>query len=289
MSFASIAAVAAKGTVDGTGAAKSPEAGGSQPEQTEQSEQERPNSITLRLARVKDAHDIARFYAHYVTETAINFEYDIPPEEEFAKRIELVSTRYPFIVADLNGSQVVGYAFAHPMGERPAYGWSADTSIYLDADFRGHRIGPALYQALETLLKAQHVVRLFSCITVRGDDSLADIGGLPPQLDDVIGNDEDNGTAGADNSIDATVRTETHDPHLPDTSPRFHAALGYKPVGRNYAAGYKLGTWYDKLWMEKPLRPLESKPKPIVPITELSKELIVKALEEGTRLIRQRD
>ncbi|KAE8126953.1 GNAT family N-acetyltransferase [Bifidobacterium tibiigranuli] len=279
MSFASIAAATAEETQTTTNL----KAGDSQPKQSKQSEQVRPNSITLRLARVEDARDIAQFYAHYVTETAINFEYDIPPKEEFAKRIELVSTRYPFIVADLNGSQVVGYAFAHPMGERPAYGWSADTSIYLDANFRGHRIGSALYQALETLLKAQHVVSLFSCITVRRDDSLADIGGLPPQLDDVAGGDS-NGS-----SNDSTVKTSTHDPHLPDTSPRFHAALGYKPVGRNYAAGYKLGTWYDKLWMEKPLRPLEAKPEAIVPITELSKKLIAKALEDGTRLIWQRD
>ncbi|MCI1649313.1 GNAT family N-acetyltransferase [Bifidobacterium tibiigranuli] len=283
MSFASIAAATAEETQIETNL----EADDSQPKQ---SEQERPSSITLRLARVEDARDIAQFYAHYVTETAINFEYDIPPKEEFAKRIELVSTRYPFIVADLNGSQVVGYAFAHPMGERPAYGWSADMSIYLDADFRGHRIGSALYQALEALLKAQHVVSLFSCITVRRDDSLADIGGLPPQLDDVAGDDSNgNGTAGTGNGVNSTVRTGIHDPHLPDTSPRFHAALGYKPVGRNYAAGYKLGTWYDKLWMEKPLRPLEAKPEPIVPITELSKELIAKALEDGTQLIRQRD
>lgn len=35
----------------------------------------------------------------------------------------------------------------------------------------------------------------------------------------------------------------------------FHAALGYRRAARFRDAGYKLGAWYDVLWMEKRLLP----------------------------------
>ncbi|WEV63439.1 GNAT family N-acetyltransferase [Bifidobacterium sp. ESL0732] len=240
-----------------------------------------PHSISLRLARVEDAHDIVGFYAYYVEQTTVNFEYDIPTEEDFARRIEQISQKYPFIVAELDNSKVVGYIFAHALGERPAYSWSAATSIYLNPDMRGRHIGSALYAALEPLLCAQHVVKLFSCITVRRDDSLDDINGMLPQLHD-LPTDSASTLGGGERS---GTDTATVDPHLPLTSPRFHAALGFKPVGRNYASGYKLGRWYDKLWMEKSLQPLPAKPELIIPIGQLPHDLIKRSLMIGTRLL----
>lgn len=213
-------------------------------------------SVTLRLATASDADDIARFYAPYAEETAINFEYEAPDAEEFARRIEEVEQKFPFIVAQANG-RVLGYAFARGMGERPAYGWSIDTSIYLDKSIRGHHVGSALYGALEAILIEQGVINMFACITVRRDDGLYDLSGVPGLTD---------------------ANASASDPHLPLTSPRFHAARGFHVVGRERSCGYKLGTWYDKLWMEKQVGERLEQPVPVTALPELPDEKVAAIL-----------
>ena len=100
--------------------------------------------VSLRLAREEDAGDMARFYRPYVVSTAVNFEYDPPDAAEFRHRIRTVLQRFAFIVAVSRDGQVIGYTFAHPMGDRPAYAWSIGTSIYLDQAVRGRHVGSAL-------------------------------------------------------------------------------------------------------------------------------------------------
>lgn len=240
--------------------------------------------VSLRLARASDAEEIARFYAPYALGTAINFEYEAPDAVEFARRIETVEKTYPFIVAVERGGEgsasterVVGYAFASPMGARPAYGWSIDTSIYLDRSVRGRGIGTALYAGLEAVLREQGVVNIFACITVRGDDDLHD---LPASAVGELGAvSKECGSAGVQ-SVD--------DPHLPLASPRFHAAKGFHVVGREIGCGYKLGRWYDKLWMEKQLASRNSAPTPVTLLSDLPAGEVERLLLSATVLGKRR-
>ena len=50
---------------------------------------------TLRSATEADAEALLRIYAPYVRETAITFEYDVPTEAEFARRISETLKKYP--------------------------------------------------------------------------------------------------------------------------------------------------------------------------------------------------
>ena len=43
----------------------------------------------------------------------------------------------------------------------------------------------------------------------------------------------------------------TPDAHLDNSSMHFHAHMGYRLVGTFHDSGYKFGTWYDMIWMEK--------------------------------------
>ena len=43
--------------------------------------------ITIRTATPDDAAALLAIYAPYVTKTAITFEYEVPSEEEFRRRI----------------------------------------------------------------------------------------------------------------------------------------------------------------------------------------------------------
>lgn len=75
--------------------------------------------VIIRSATVNDAKDLLAIYAHYVTNTAISFEYDVPTVEEFANRIAKTLQKYPYLVAVVDG-KIVGYAYAAPLKTRAA-------------------------------------------------------------------------------------------------------------------------------------------------------------------------
>lgn len=48
----------------------------------------------------------------------------------------------------------------------------------------------------------------------------------------------------------------------------FHKHMGYKTVGHFTKCGYKFGTWYDMVWMEKIIGEHLVPPKQFIPITQ---------------------
>ena len=187
------------------------------------------DTITIRTANLDDAAALLAIYAPYVEQTAITFEYEVPSLEEFRGRIAHTLRRYPYLVAEEN-SEILGYAYTGPFGERAAYSWAVETSIYLRQDVRGKGLGKRLYQTLEDVSRAQHVQSLYACIAY-------------PDADDA---------------------------HLTGNSIAFHTHLGYATVGRFPHCGYKFGAWYNMAWMEKTLGDHAVPPAAFVPFPELS-------------------
>lgn len=124
---------------------------------------------SLRLAKVSDAAALAEIYRPFVISddlsvSSVSFEYEAPNAEEFGKRIEAISQRFPYLVL-LQDKAPIGYAYAHPFIERAAYQWGAEVTIYLAPTGQGKGLGVVLYEALEDLLRLQNVIHLYSCVT----------------------------------------------------------------------------------------------------------------------------
>ena len=117
----------------------------------------------FRIATIEDAKALLEIYAPYVKNTAITFEYEVPSEDEFKKRIENTLNKYPYLVAE-NQGEIVGYAYASAFHSRAAYQWDVETSIYIKQDQRNSGVGKALYLELERLLKLQNILNLNACI-----------------------------------------------------------------------------------------------------------------------------
>lgn len=166
--------------------------------------------ITIRTATVDDAEAILNIYQYYVLNTAITFEYEVPMLEEFRTRIANTLKKYPYLVA-VQEERILGYAYAGAFGSRAAYGWSAETSIYLAPDARKSGLGRRLYEALEIALKEMGILNLYACI------------GYP----------------------------EIEDEYLNKNSAQFHEHFGFKTVGEFHKCGYKFNRWYNMIWMEK--------------------------------------
>jgi len=119
--------------------------------------------LKIRFAKEEDAIELLKIYEQYI-ETTITFEYVLPSEAEFRRRIREFSEVYPYLVCEEDG-EIIGYAYAHRAFERAAFGWDAEVSIYLDQNVRGQGIGKICYRILLDLLKAQGIITVYSLIS----------------------------------------------------------------------------------------------------------------------------
>ena len=102
------------------------------------------SSVSIRPATPADIPTITRIYADAVRQGTASFELDPPDQAEMARRQrELLDGGYPYVVAEIDGG-VVGYAYAGPYRPRPAYRYSVEDSIYIDANAHRKGVGRAL-------------------------------------------------------------------------------------------------------------------------------------------------
>lgn len=76
------------------------------------------------------------------------------------------------VETERGGERIVGYALAHRAFERAAYSWTAETSVYVDRNWRRRGIGEALYSALIEMLEAQGVRTLYAVVVAENKASV---------------------------------------------------------------------------------------------------------------------
>lgn len=199
-------------------------------------------AFRFRIAVPDDVPALLAIYAPYVEKTAISFEYEVPSVEEFRSRMETISQRYPYLVAEDEAGHILGYAYTNTFIAREAYDRCAETTIYLALDARRHGLGKRLYRAIEDLSRAQGIYNLYACI------------GEPQGADDE---------------------------YLTDNSIRFHEHLGFRRIGVFRRCGYKFGRWYDMSWAEKLLGEPPEAPGPIIPFPQLDRTLVAEILRRA--------
>lgn len=121
--------------------------------------------FTIRDAVPADLPRLLEIYGYYTEHTAISFEWKTPSAEEFFARMERITARYPYLVAEQNG-RVMGYAYAGPFVGRAAYDWCCELTIYLAPEARKLGMGRALYDAMEDALRRMGILDLYACIGV---------------------------------------------------------------------------------------------------------------------------
>lgn len=126
----------------------------------------------IRLATPGDIPAMRSIYAPYVLSTGYSFEYSVPTEEEFARRLESYTRQMPWLVWEEDG-QVLGYAYGSLPFTREAYAWCGEVSIYLAPEIHGRGIGKQMYAVLEEILWRQGYRVIYSLITTENTPSLA--------------------------------------------------------------------------------------------------------------------
>lgn len=167
--------------------------------------------IDLRDATPADASELLKIYSYYVANTAASFEYEVPSEAEFKRRIERTLENYPYLVATTVDGKIVGYAYASAFVGRAAYRFSTELTVYVAKDCRGRGVGSELYRALEDDLRARGVKNLYACVAF----------------------------------------AKVEDEYLTAARVKFHERQGFKICGKFTDCGFKFERWYSMIWMEK--------------------------------------
>lgn len=126
----------------------------------------------LRLATEEDAESILRIYAPIVRETPISFEEAPPTVEEMRARIGTTLQETPWLVCESEGA-LLGYAYGGRFRARPAYQWTTEVTVYVDAAHHGTGVGRGLYRALLGCLRAQGYRTAVAGIALPNDASVA--------------------------------------------------------------------------------------------------------------------
>jgi phosphinothricin acetyltransferase len=104
--------------------------------------------VRIRDVRAADAPRIAAIYDFHARHGTASFETEGPSVVETAAKIERITSKtWPFLIAEIDGD-VVGYAYVTQFRDRPAYAFSCENSIYVDAEQCGRGLGRALLEAL---------------------------------------------------------------------------------------------------------------------------------------------
>ena len=119
------------------------------------------NELKIRDAQIEDTERLLEIYSHYILNTAVSFEYDVPTLDEFKERIRNIKKKYPYLVCEKDG-KIIGYVYASAYSPRAAYNWTVTTSIYVDKDCRRIGAGALLYKELEKRLKEIGIVNLLA-------------------------------------------------------------------------------------------------------------------------------
>ncbi len=127
---------------------------------------------SIRLATPADAAQCAAIYAPHVRDSAVSFETDPPSADEVAQRIETTLQRFPWLVC-VDGSEVIGYAYAGAHRQRVAFQWSVEVSVYVKDGHHRQGVGKALYTSLFACLRVLGYYNAYAVIALPNDASVA--------------------------------------------------------------------------------------------------------------------
>jgi L-amino acid N-acyltransferase YncA len=129
----------------------------------------------IRPSRADDITAITAIYAQHVLGGTGTFEIDPPSVQDMAaRRAEVLARNLPYLVAEAE-ARVVGFAYCNWFKPRPAYRFSAEDSVYVEAGHHRTGIGRAL---LAELLAAAERAGVRQLIAVIGDSANAGSIGL---------------------------------------------------------------------------------------------------------------
>jgi len=128
-------------------------------------------SIQIRRAVLEDIEPITAIYNEAILTTTATFDTE---PKTIAERLEWFKThdeRHPILAATIEG-RLVGWASLTRWSDRPAYDDTAETSFYVQSEYRGQGIGRMLKEAIIEEARKLHFHTLIARVAEGSQESL---------------------------------------------------------------------------------------------------------------------
>ncbi len=135
-------------------------------------EQSRPNEVTIREAQLADLVAVTEIYNYYIANSVVTFDIDSMTNADWESKFHYIQgLGLPFIVAETDSKQVIGFAYVAPWRQKAAYRRTVEDSIYLRPAATGNRVGTKLLKSLIEASKAAGVKEIVAVISDKGAES----------------------------------------------------------------------------------------------------------------------
>lgn len=118
-----------------------------------------------------DASEMLAVYGPYVQSSAISFEEQVPPLDDYAQRVRKFLSAWAGVVAESDG-KLLGFAYGSAHRERAAYRWSVETTAYVAKGLHRRGIGRRLYEALLPTLADLGYCNAYAGVTLPNEASV---------------------------------------------------------------------------------------------------------------------
>ena len=133
---------------------------------------DRPLSVSLRAAEAKDCFAICEIYNFYIQNSVVTFDEQSMEVSQWEEKLTYLNKqKFPFIVAETNNGEILGFAYVAPWRQKSAYRTTVEDSIYLRAAATGKRVGTKLLEELLVLSKQAGIKEVVAVISDSGADS----------------------------------------------------------------------------------------------------------------------
>lgn len=133
---------------------------------------DRPLSLSIRAAEIKDCFAICEIYNFYIQNSVVTFDEQTMQLKQWEEKLEYLNKqKLPFIVAETETGEILGFAYVAPWRQKSAYRRTVEDSIYLRAAATRKRIGTKLLEELLALSKQAGVKEVVAVISDSGAES----------------------------------------------------------------------------------------------------------------------
>jgi L-amino acid N-acyltransferase YncA len=133
---------------------------------------DRPLSVSLRAAESKDCLAICEIYNFYIQNSVVTFDEQTMEVSQWEEKLTYLNKQtLPFIVAETDNGEILGFAYVAPWRQKSAYRTTVEDSIYLRAAATGKRVGTKLLEELLALSKQAGVKEVVAVISDSGAES----------------------------------------------------------------------------------------------------------------------
>ena len=133
---------------------------------------DRPLNLSIRAAEKKDCFAICEIYNFYIQNSVVTFDEQNMEISQWEEKLTYLNKqKLPFIVAESDNGELLGFAYVAPWRQKSAYRTTVEDSIYLRAAATGKRVGTKLLEELLKLSKQVGVKEVVAVISDSGAES----------------------------------------------------------------------------------------------------------------------